>query len=57
MSFTMQFDMDNAAFDDDPATEAARIIEEVASLIKEGAESGECRDINGNFIGNWRMCD
>jgi len=63
MTFTLKVDCDNAAFEDDPAPELARILREVA----DGIESGEPRfagwqgwfqtihDVNGNDVGRFAL--
>lgn len=51
--FKLTFKTDNAAFDE-PATEAGRILREIARKIEYGeAFGGAVQDINGNRIGNW----
>ena len=47
-------EMDNAAFDDHPEMEAARILKELAASIERvGFSHAPCnlRDINGNTVG------
>ncbi len=48
-------DTGNPAFDEQPATELARILRELADNIE---SDGQCdrtlRDINGNIVGNVR---
>ena len=57
MKFTASFDMDNAAFEDMPAHETARILRNLANRIESDAINGTSlavyaiRDINGNCIG------
>ncbi len=53
MKFTLEFDCDNAAFDDQPEVETARILRKVADGIESGAieDRHVIRDINGNNIG------
>lgn len=54
--FRCEFSTSNAAFDDAPATEAARILREIARKIERGeAFDGQVRDANGNRIGAWSM--
>ena len=53
--FTLQFETDNAAFIDYPATEAARILREVAQAIEGGALDLSIRDVNGNKIGVFHL--
>lgn len=58
--FTMSFDMDNAAFEDNSCEEVARILRDVAHRVertdfeatKVGAY-GVVRDISGNRIGSY----
>lgn len=53
---SIEFRTDNAAFDDEPATEAARILREIADKIAAGeAFDGLIFDRNGNRIGRWSM--
>ncbi len=51
--FSMQFDTDNAAFDDDNGgrTEIARILQDTARAIESGQVTVTLRDINGNHVG------
>lgn len=59
--FKLEFDTDNAAFDDDAdaytnhnaRAEIARILLAVAENVREGADGGHIRDVNGNHIGTW----
>ena len=53
MKITIEFAVDNAAFDELPASEAARIVREVSDRIEGGEEGGMLRDINGNTVGRW----
>ena len=53
MNLTIKIDCGNAAFDDDPTAEVARIIRALADRM-EGASPDEdypLRDINGNKVG------
>lgn len=50
----IQFDCDNAAFDDD-SSEHIRIFKDVISKIERGIDDGICRDINGNKIGTFNL--
>ncbi len=52
----LQIQMDNAAFEDMPGVELARILRDAARKV-EGAELGECGrfallDLNGNKVGS-----
>lgn len=55
LRFKLQIACDNAAFEDDRATELARILRDLASRLERGEklEGPGCivRDINGNFVG------
>ena len=53
--FTVRIDTDNAAFEDYPTEEVARILDRIAGDLREGEESGVCRDINGNTVGGWEL--
>lgn len=55
MNFTLSFTMDNAAFEDEPATESARILRDIAEKVEAGHGGGKIRDINGNSIGTWSV--
>ena len=55
MKFSLQFDMDNAAFEDNP-NEFRELLVEAASFIYPYVESnGALMDSNGNTIGEWRV--
>lgn len=49
------FATDNAAFDDYPASEAARILREIADKLEHGRFDGPIFDMNGNRIGRFSM--
>ena len=53
MKILIEFDTDNAAFDDDnEAGESARILREMAGKIEMyGLGNSNIRDINGNTVG------
>ena len=56
MKFTCEIDMDNAAFEDGPATELASILRTVIACIEAGGENKDgkpLRDINGNTVGRF----
>jgi hypothetical protein len=57
-SLTIQIALDNAAFEDDPGVEVARILRQIADKC-EGGEvwSGPIRDINGNLVGEAGVYD
>ena len=59
MKLTLHFDMDNAAFEDMPGQEAARILRDAARKI-EGTEPTDrgrfpLTDSNGNKVGEVRV--
>jgi CBS domain-containing protein len=47
--------MDNAAFEDDPLEEVARILRAVADRIESGNDEGPVRDENGNTVGRFSV--
>ena len=54
MQLMLTMDMDNAAFGDAPATEAARILRKLARQIQQADDNdGEfvLMDVNGNKVG------
>lgn len=63
MKFRLEFDCDNAAFDDDVpdhgcASECARILRELANrLDQDGTAHANLHDVNGNRIGAWSLAE
>ena len=58
MNLTVKFNMDNAAFDDEGiATEASRILHEIAKKVEAGSEGTPIKDINRNNVGEWWIGD
>lgn len=57
MKFTAGIKMDSSAFEEQPATELARILRGIASRAASGETSGVCRDINGNNVGTWEVSE
>ena len=55
MRLTLEFSMDNAAFDDNPLVEAARILREAAGMLDTGTDNGKLRDVNGNTVGRFEV--
>jgi hypothetical protein len=55
MRFTLTLECDNAAFDDSPVTEVARILDQTAEALCSGYLEGTCLDVNGNDVGDWRF--
>ncbi len=55
MEFKVTVDMQNAAFDDGPATELSRILKALSKAVQEGADGGNVFDLNGNKVGSWEV--
>ncbi len=55
MTFKMEVDMDNAAFEERPASELGRLLRQAARKIEQGADGGKLMDINGNSVGRWEV--
>ena len=55
MRFVLEFDMNNAAFEDDPTGEVLRVLSVVEDQIEAGYGYGPLRDVNGNTIGDWKI--
>lgn len=53
MRFTLTIDCDNAAFEDDPSVEVARILADASRYVSAGYSSQPTRDSNGNTVGAW----
>lgn len=57
MKFFVQMSINNAAFEDSPASEVARILREIADSIESADSVPEyfrnCRDVNGNTVGTY----
>lgn len=54
--FKLQFETDNAAFDEENREhEVARILREVADLVEGGSDTNQVRDVNGNRIGGYNL--
>jgi hypothetical protein len=53
--FTMKFETDNFAFEEDLLPECAETLREIANQIDFGATDGIIRDMNGNTIGKWKI--
>lgn len=49
----IQYQIDNAAFDDTPLPETKRILNEILECIEAGQQGGLITDKNGNGIGAW----
>ena len=57
MQAIITIQMDNAAFADEPATELARILRELADAVENGSEGKRLLDINGNGVGQFYITD
>lgn len=55
MKLTIEFNMDNAAFEDDSGAEAARILRKIAADLDNGGTDGRCMDYHGNGVGEWEI--
>jgi hypothetical protein len=57
--FYLQFETDNAAFEDDLLREISRILADISLHFEhrsdENSADGRIRDINGNTIGRWKL--
>ena len=52
MKAVIEIEMDNAAFEDSPASELARILRAIAAKVANGETEIVARDINGNSVGS-----
>ena len=56
--FTLSINLGNAAFDDSPMTELARILRDLAHKVETGQaifDSGKVWDANGNTVGHYKF--
>ena len=53
----IEYNIDNAAFNETPLPETKRIFAEIVERIANGSGGEIIRDINGNTIGSWRIND
>ena len=53
--FTLQIETGNAAFDESPASELARILRKAADRIEAGQSEGYLFDHNGNRCGTYSI--
>jgi hypothetical protein len=51
--FALTINCTNAAFDDDPRPEIARILRELADRLDGGITQGGVHDVNGNTVGTF----
>lgn len=59
-NFSLEIEMGNAAFSDDPGAEVARILRDIADKVTRGAgfavgdaTGTPIHDVNGNRVGTW----
>lgn len=52
-TFLIQFRTNSAALAENPPSEKARILREIASQVQRGIRSGRIPDINGATVGDW----
>ena len=57
MKFQLVIESDNAVFEDEPVTETASILRDVARKIEGGILEDNCLDRNGNRVGDYYFCD
>lgn len=55
MKFKLEFDMNNAAFDNATEAETSRILIVVGEQIEQGKTDGIVMDYNGNRVGQWSI--
>lgn len=57
MTAKIEIRMDNAAFEDRPATELGRILRDLADNVEAGDFPNQIslRDLNGNRVGNFEI--
>lgn len=54
-AFTLDISTDNAAFEDEPAAEVARILRRIADKLEQGQRDGIAADVNGNRCGSFHL--
>lgn len=58
MTYRIEIKTDNAAFEDDPGYEVARILRKLADRVEsEGLDQVRLMDINGNCVGSVEVED
>lgn len=55
MTFKLEIETDNAAFEEDPAPELRRLLFVVAEHVHAGRKDGKVQDVNGNTVGAWSI--
>ena len=55
----IKFDTKNAAFDEDCGggleLQSIEILKEIIEKLENGAKEGNCFDVNGNKVGEWKL--
>ena len=57
MRFKLEISCDNAAFDEEPSIELARILHLAANQLEEGTTDDNLRDSNGNTVGHFELIE
>lgn len=55
--FRLEIECENAAFDEAPGYEIARILRNAGSQMEQGFIDGTLRDANGNKVGRFELAD
>jgi len=55
MTLQLEFETDNAAFDEGMEYEVSRILRAIGDCISEGKKAGNVYDVNGNNIGYYAL--
>jgi hypothetical protein len=55
--FRLEFETDNAAFEDGSVAETVRILRAIANRLDNGTLEGNALDSNGNAIGTFELSD
>ena len=53
----IEYNIDNAAFNETPLPETRRIFADICDMIANGHGEGRIKDINGNTVGSWKIHD
>jgi hypothetical protein len=57
MNFMVNFNMDNATFEETPEIEIRDHLVKIANMVMGGRVFGTIMDTNGNKIGDWEITD
>ncbi len=55
MNFRLEIQTGNAAFQEIPEVEIARLLRQAAMSVEAGARCENLSDVNGNPVGFWRL--